>query len=415
MANQIWLDIIGVAADQGLDRLGQQHLQRLMAAQHIVAAKRFHGGLKRMELTATPRPWPQPFNAIYPLLDSWRGQATLLLATGDPLWYGIASSIRQHLPHIPPTEIRITPAVSAFQLAASRLGWGLAEVACLSLHGRAVAGVASHLAPRVRLLLLGEDKTTPQQTARLLVDNGYGAARLTALANMDRDSESRRTGTASDWAAQVPAIADCHVLAVECPPYVAGGFLPTSPGLPDAAYANDGMLTKAEVRAITLAKLQPAPGQLLWDLGCGSGSIGIEWMRAAQKAHAIGIDNRPDRLEVASKNATRLGVPDWQGVHADNRQALVNLPDPDAVFIGGGLDASLVASIMPRLKLGGRLVANGVSLATEVVLAECYNHYGGGLTRIAISHADALGSGQGWRAGMPITQWAFVKQDRATA
>ncbi|MCG8623032.1 MAG: precorrin-6y C5,15-methyltransferase (decarboxylating) subunit CbiE [Proteobacteria bacterium] len=415
-SGKVWLDVIGVPPS-GIDGLDEEAHQRLAHAKHIIASKRLLPALNNLKgnlgLAGRCRPWPSPFADLYPLLRSWRGEYTVLLATGDPLWHGVATSLTSHFP---PEEIRVTPAISAFQLAASRMLWTLEEVVCLSLHARPLAYLSLVLMPGVRLLLLANDGKTPAEVAGLLVAAGYGDAVMTAMAHIGMAEEASHTATAKEWLATkpLPSIADFHVLAVACPLGVE--FYPTTPGLGDGAYKSDGTLTKAEVRAITLANLAPAPGQLLWDLGCGAGSVGIEWMRGAKGAMAIGVDRREDRLKLARENACRLGVPDWRGVLGDSYAAVDGLPQPDAVFIGGGIDGQLVGRVLARLKAGGRLVANVVTLEGEAVVGACFDKYGGRLTRIAISHASSM-AGQAksnhqiWRATTPLTQWVWHKQN----
>ena len=417
-SKKVWLDVIGVSPS-GIAGIDGVVRQRLTHAKHIIASKRLLPALSDLGLAGRCRPWPSPFADVYPLLSGWRGEYTVLLATGDPLWYGVATSLTRHFPR---EEMRVTPSISAFQLAASRMLWAMEEVVCVSLHARPLAYLSGVLMPGVRLLILANDGKTPREVAGLLVAAGYGGACMTALAHIGMAEEASHTATAKEWVASkpTPSIADFHVLAVACPLGV--GFYPTTPGLGEGAYKSDGTLTKAEVRAITLAGLAPAPGQLLWDLGCGAGSVGIEWMRGAKGAKAIGVDRRDGRLKLAGENATRLGVPDWQGVLGENSAVVDGLPPPDAVFIGGGIDGQLVGRVMARLKAGGRLVANVVTLAGEVALVDCYGKYGGRLTRIAISHASPMAVGvkkvqathakhQIWRAGVPLTQWVWHKQN----
>ena len=408
----IWLDIFGVS-EAGLNSLSADQIMRLTSARHIIAPDRHIAAVKQLrqdqpqagDTTAEIITWPSPFSRIYDMLARWRGEPTVILATGDPLWYGAGSSI---VTRIPLNEMRIEPAVSGFQLAASRMGWPMAHVHAMTLHGRPVELIRAAIMPSSHLLILADSAATPQQAAEQLIAMGAGAAKMTALAYIGGQQEARYDGTANDWAKTPPQVADFHVLAVACPDYLEG-FYPSAPGLADSAYESDGKLTKSDIRAITLARLKPVSGQLLWDLGCGSGSIGIEWMRAAAHARAIGVELRDDRLAVATSNAIKLGVSKWACVIGENMPLAAELEQPDAVFIGGGLSRDLAELVMRRLKSGGRLVVNAVTLESEAILLELHHHHGGRLVRIAVSHAEPVGPYHGWRSAMPVTQWVWEK------
>lgn len=400
----IWLDIIGVS-ENGLADLTCDQMKRLKSARHIIAPERLITAINEHDITAEVITWPSPFSKIYDVLAEWRGTPTVILATGDPLWYGAGSSI---ITRVPIEDMRCEPAPSGFQLAASRMGWPMANLHTMTLHGRPVEHIRAAVMPSARILLLADSAATPQQVAQQLVAIGAGTAKMTALAHMGGKDEARYDGEADDWADQPPSVADFHVLAIACPDYMEA-FYPSVPGLADSAYESDGKLTKSDVRAITLARLKPASGHLLWDLGCGSGSVGIEWMRAAPHARAIGVEQRADRLAVAESNAIRLGVPKWGGVRGENITLAAELEPPDAVFIGGGLSRELAEIVMKRLKSGGRLVVNAVTLESEAILLMLRQDFGGQLVRIAISHAEPVGPYYGWRSAMPVSQWVWEK------
>ncbi|XDZ65139.1 precorrin-6y C5,15-methyltransferase (decarboxylating) subunit CbiE [Alphaproteobacteria bacterium LSUCC0684] len=401
----IWIDIIGLG-ERGVMALDRECLDRLRQAGLVIGAERMICELAGLDgFKGKAMPWPQPFLEIIPLMEKHRGTPVVVLATGDPLWYGAASTLVRYFST---DEMRITPAPSGFQLAASRMGWPLHQVATLTVHGRPHESVRRYLAPGARVLVLAHDRTSPERIGALLTEAGYGSARITALAHIGGAEESREEAAADRWADGGITVPDFHVIAIECPRQV-DGFTPLVPGLPDTAFDSDGKLTKAEVRAATLAQLRPFRGGLLWDLGCGSGSIGIEWMRAAPEARAIGIDLRDDRLAVAQKNAEKLGVPEWKGVSCKLPSGLEGLPQPDAVFIGGGLSHELIARVLERLPEGGRLVANAVTLESEMVLLAASQELGGQMSRIAISRMEQVGRLHGWRPLMPVTQWALSK------
>jgi precorrin-6Y C5,15-methyltransferase (decarboxylating) len=293
------------------------------------------------------------------------------------------------------------------------MGWPLHSASCLTVHGRPHEAVLKHLGPGHRVLVLAHDATSPGIIAGLLVGARYGDAVITVLGHIGGVDETRDQMSAQEWIAAMPQVSDFHVIAIACPDHVTH-FLPTVPGLPDDAFKSDGKLTKAELRAAALAKLKPQHGGTLWDLGCGSGSIGIEWMRAAPHARAIGFDNNQQRLGVAEGNAKTLGTPEWKGLCIDfaaaPEAAFADYPDPDAVFIGGGLTSDLVEAVLARLKDGGRLVVNTVTLESESLLTQLWGKHGGSLCRINVARAEPVGPFHGWRPLMPVTQWALEKQ-----
>lgn len=400
-----WLDVIGTNED-GLVGLAEGLLQKVIAAELVIGPPRLLDAVSKLpgfkgEVTA----WPSPFLDIIPLLEERRSRDVVILATGDPLWYGAASTLVRYFNA---DDMQITPAPSGFQLAASRMGWPLHDCVCLTVHGRPHEKVIRHLAPGAKLLILAHDASSTENIASLLDAAGYGDAMVTALGHIGGDDESRDEAPAAAWPESGLMPPDFHIIAVACPDAVSG-YLPPTPGLADTAFESDGKLTKAETRAASLARLKPQPRGLLWDLGCGSGAIGIEWMRAAHEARAIGVDSRQDRLDVARGNAERLGAPEWQGVCCDLPHGLDGLAQPDAVFIGGGLSDDLARISMNRLKPGGRLVVNTVTLESEQVLLGLWQQHGGDLTRLAISRADPVGPLHGWRPLMPVTQWVWEK------
>ena len=401
----VWLNVFGLT-EKGVAGMDRDAIASLSKAQLVIAPERVLPEINALSgFEGEAMTWPQPFLDIIPLLEKRRGENVVICATGDPLWYGAASTLQRYFSS---EEMCITPAASGFQWASARMGWPQHELRSLTVHGRPHENVLKYIAPKARLLVIAHDRQSPGKIAKLLDGAGYGDATMTILGHIGGAEETRHQSRVGDWHDAEHDIPDFHVMAIECPASVQG-FLPLAPGLPDHAFDSDGKLTKSEVRAATLSALNPHDGGILWDLGCGSGAIGIEWMRAANNSMAYGVDDRQDRLDVASGNAIRLGVPMWQAVCAKLPQGLEDLPDPDSVFIGGGLTVELVGQVLSRLRPNGRLVVNTVTLESEAVLLSLWQDHGGDLKRIAVSRADPVGPFHGWRPLMPVTQWVLTK------
>ncbi|MDR3516030.1 MAG: precorrin-6y C5,15-methyltransferase (decarboxylating) subunit CbiE [Azospirillaceae bacterium] len=397
-----WLAVVGIGED-GLDGLAPPARAQFDAAEILV------GGTRHLAMVPDDgRPrlcWPSPLTALIETLAGWRGQRVCVLASGDPQWFGVGTTLSRHFSA---AEMVIIPNVSSFSLACARLHWPIDPVECITLHGRRLDSVGRTLQPGARIVALSTDGTTPAALAALLVRHGYGASRLTVLEHLGGPAERRIESTAATWT--VPVVADLNTVAIECPAHPEARLLPLVPGLPDAAFAHDGQLTKREVRAITLAALAPVPGQLLWDVGAGSGSVAIEWLRSHPRNRAIAIERDPQRGERIQSNAANLGVPALKLVAGLAPAALTGLEPPDAIFVGGGVATpGLIAACWAALSAGGRLVANAVTLEGEAVLYTHWHQFGGDLRRLAISHAEPIGGCTGWRAAMPVTQWAAIK------
>ncbi|MEM9093550.1 MAG: precorrin-6y C5,15-methyltransferase (decarboxylating) subunit CbiE [Pseudomonadota bacterium] len=400
-----WLHVVGIGED-GMDGLSSAARALVEAAEVIVGGDRHHS--LSPNVTAERLSWPSPFDAMIDVIRAQRGRRVVILVTGDPLWYSVGALLQRA---IPADEIAYHPQLSAFQWAAARLGWSLADLETLTVHGRPPEQAVPFFAPGARLLLLTKDRTTPGAVARLLRDNGYGASRMHVLGALGGDDETILQGVAGQWAAEDPAdhAPDFHLLAVECAAEDGATVLARGPGLPDDAFRHDGKMTKQEIRAVTLAKLWPRRKALLWDVGAGCGSVAIEWMRAARDAEAIGIEPNADRRAMAAENALALGAPRLKLVEGTAPSALHGLPAPDAVFIGGGLSEPVFEAAWAALKPLGRLVANAVTLESEALLIELHSRYGGDLVKLAVSRADAVGPYRGWRPLMPVTQWSLAK------
>lgn len=397
-----WLSIVGIGED-GLEGLGEEAKALIAKAEVLIGGERHltmlpEDGRERMT-------WPSPLSALVEEIQRRRGQALCVLATGDPFCFGIGSTLARR---IPMEEMQVIPAPSAFSLACARLGWSLPEVAQLTLHGRPTTLIIPVIQPDARLLVLSDSGETPAEVAQLLCEKGFGGSEMHVLEHMGGPKE-RILELRADQA-EFPAIADFNTIAVACRADAGCEILPTVPGLPDEAFRHDGQMTKREVRAVTLSALMPGPGQLLWDVGAGCGSVAVEWMRCHPTSRAVAIERQAARCEMIASNAAGLGVPYLQLVPGEAPDCLADLPEPDAVFIGGGINATGVfEACWQALKPGGRLVANAVTLEGEARVTALQAEHGGDLRRLAVSRAEPVGPFRGWRSAMPVTQWALCK------
>ena len=400
---QPWLSVVGIGED-GFGGLSPAARTLVETAEVLVGGQRQLAMVPNREADERERlAWPSPLSALAERIGEMRGRRVCVLATGDPMQFGIGATLARH---VCPEEMTILPGVSAFALAAARLAWPLDRVCLVTLHGRPLESLALHLHPDARILILAQDRSTAPAVAQFLSERGFGGSRIVALAHMGGAGECRLDGRAADWNGDVP---DFHTLAVEC---VAGPGARWHPriGLPDDAFEHDGKLTKREARALALAKLMPHPGALLWDVGAGCGSIAVEWMRAESHARAIALEPNSDRRAMTARNAATLGVPGLEIRDGAAPKALSGLPAPDAIFLGGGISETTIAACTEALKLGGRFVAHAVTLESEAVLLSAYAAQSGELVRLSVARASPVGPYSGWRPAMPVTQWAWRKQ-----
>ena len=346
-------------------------------------------------------PLPSPLLPGLPdLIAAHAGAALVVLASGDPMFYGIGATLVRILGA---AHLVVLPHPSSVSVAAARLGWPLDDVDVVSLVGRPRELLHPLLQPGRRVLALTAETTAAASIRALLEARGFGASPVTVLADLGSEQELI-----------APADGRPHsrlaIVAIECRLDAGTAPLPRVPGLPDDAFEQDGQITKHEIRALALAALAPVPGQLLWDVGAGSGSIGIEWMRVHPASRAIAVEPRADRRDRIARNAAALGVPGLVVVPGSAPAALSGLPRPDAVFIGGGVTADgLVPACWDALAAGGRLVANAVTIEGQNALALWRSRLGGALTRIALERADDLGTFTTWRPALPVVQWSHRK------
>ncbi|WP_278191886.1 precorrin-6y C5,15-methyltransferase (decarboxylating) subunit CbiE [Streptomyces sp. TRM75563] len=398
------VSVVGIGAD-GWPGLSGTAREALREAEVLI------GGARQLDLlppecAGVRVGWPSPLRPAVPrLLAEHRERRIAVLASGDPMFYGIGRALAEELG---PEGLRVLPHPSSVSYACARLGWPLEDTEVVTLVGRPAARLAASLYEGRRLLVLSADASTPATVAALLTAHGFGPSRLRVLEQLGGEAEAYVDGVAETWA-HAPGDR-LNVIAVECRASADALRLGTVPGLPDAAYEHDGQLTKRHIRAATLGALAPAPGELLWDVGGGSGSIAIEWLRAHPSCRAVSVERDPVRAERITRNADRLGVPGLRVVTGPAPSALAELEAPDAVFIGGGLTApGLLEACLEALRPGGRLVANTVTLESEALLAARHKEFGGELVRLAVAHAVPVGGFTGWRQAMPVTQWSVSK------
>ena len=400
---QRWLTLIGIGED-GPAGLGDE------AKQLIAEAPMVFGGVRHIELmrpliTGETHQWLSPFEKSVEAVLARRGEPTVVLASGDPFFYGVGATLSRH---IPVSEMTVIPAPSSFSLATSRLGWPLQETTVLSLHGRPIDLIRPHLHSGRKILALTSDGKGPAELAALLQSSGFGASELTVMEALGGPHEKVYRQTAANFT--LSRVNDLNICGIDVKAEAGARILSLSAGLADELFEHDGQITKREIRAMTLSALAPRHGELLWDIGAGSGSIGIEWMLADPSLRAIAIEASVERVGRIRRNAANFGVPDLTVVEGEAPAALAGLSAPDAIFIGGGgSDAGVLDAAIGQLKSGGRLVANAVTTEMEALLLAEQARRGGSLIRIDIARAAPVGRMTGWRPAMPVTQWSWTK------
>ncbi len=406
IAAKHWLSIVGIGED-GWGGLNHE------AKRAITSAELLYGGARHLALIATSDfsgtriSWPSLMApAVQRILTEYRGKMRVtVLASGDPMLHGVGVSLARDLVA---TEFRVIPQISAFSLACARLGWSVAETILITLVHRPIEQLVRHLNPAQRLVIFSEDGGTPAKVAQVLKNSGYGLSRMHLFENLGGPSERSASELAASWPAE--QCASLNLIAVLCNPDTDAKPRSLAPGLPDDAFDTDGQLTKREVRAVTLASLAPLPNQTLWDVGAGSGSIGIEWMRHHPSCSCIAFEAREDRVLRIRTNAARLGVPALRVIQGTVPATFEGLRPPDTIFLGGGVaNNDLFDACWAVLPPGSRLVANAVTLQSETCLAARHALHGGELTRMMVSRADVIGESHVWRPMMPITQLTVIR------
>ena len=410
-----WLYVIGIGED-GWDDLSADSRELLYKSEIVIGGER-HLKMIPGDWEGERIIWASPIReAVTKILD-WRpsepgsGKKVAVMASGDPLCYGIAAKLLRHLPI---EEIWIKPALSTFSLICSRVGWSLPDIETLTIHGRPLEMLHTFVQPGAKLLVLNQDEGSPKQAAELLAARGFGKSQITVLEHLGGSKERQFSGQADSW--KHPDGAALNAMAIECIAGTRANVLARIPGLPDDAFLHDGQLTKREIRAATLSRLMPVVDQVLWDVGAGCGSVAIEWMRCNPRCKAVAIEKSESRLKMIQQNAFQLGVPMLDIVPGNAPEVLVDLPAPDAIFIGGGLSGgNMLETCWNALNPGGRLVANAVTLEGEQKLVQWQkvnaekNGASGDLARLAVSHVETLGKFQSWKEVRSVTQLTVIK------
>ncbi|QIB33024.1 precorrin-6y C5,15-methyltransferase (decarboxylating) subunit CbiE [Ancylobacter pratisalsi] len=406
-----WLSIVGMG-EEGIEGLLNAARMAISDAELVFGGAR-HLALAGSAIKGTASPWPSPFERGIEAVLAARGRKVCVIASGDPFLYGVGAVLARHLTA---PEMRAFPAPSSFSLAASRLGWALADTACLTVHGRSLDLIRAHLHPGRRLLVLTSDGAGPGEIAALLTQAGFAGSTLHVLEALGGPRERVRTARAERFAQAFDGtvIDPLNLVGIEVVAGESARIIARAPGLPDDLFEHDGQLTKREVRAVTLSALAPRRGEMLWDIGAGAGSVAIEWMLADPSLRAIAIEERAARAARVRRNAASLGTPGLKVIEGRAPQVLGGLPVPDAIFIGGGAgDDGVVDAALAALRPGGRLVVNAVTLETEARLISLHAARGGELVRLSIARAVPVGGLTGWRPAMPVTQWSWTKPPTA--
>ncbi|MEO9330109.1 precorrin-6y C5,15-methyltransferase (decarboxylating) subunit CbiE [Gordonia aurantiaca] len=405
--------VVGIGAD-GWRGLGDHARDELRGARVIFGAARQLALLDEAaaELAGDRIAWRSPMSEHLAAVlagtdaDAASTGTVHILASGDPMFHGVGASI---VSRVGADRVRVIPAVSSAGHACARLGWDLATTRVVSAVTADPEIVLTETTDGARVLVLSRDQNTPAAIAKILVDNGFGDSTVTVLEQLGGPGERVYSSPAHTWSYPEPD--PLNIVAIDC----AGPRSSRAPGRDDDAYDHDGQITKSTIRAATVAALEPAGPQLLWDIGAGSGSVTIEWLRADVRGRAIAFERDPDRARRLSSNARRHGVAHRLTVRGAAPDALADAPTPDTVFIGGGLDDEVLDLAWAALRDGGRIVVNAVTVENQSILIRRHGELGGTLRRLSVETLAPLGTMSTWRPALPIVQWAATKPARTTS
>jgi len=401
-----WITVIGIGAD-GLAGLGKEARDALGNTVLLVGGSRHQEMIADSDLpTAAKRlTWSCGIDAAIDEMETWRGKPVVVLASGDPMNYGAGSTLARRFG---PDEIAIIPYPGAFSLACARMVWSIPDTVTMTVHGRAYAALNLHMRPEERIVALSWNGDTPKVLADLLCARGFGQSHMTVFSNMGAEDEQRFEGTADGWHHE--NVPDLNTVCIECIGGSDAVFWPRTPGLPEEAFEHDSQITKREVRAVTVAQLAPQAGDMLWDVGAGSGSVAIEWLRSTDGTHAFAIEGDDDRSDRIRRNADNLGVPHLGVVMGKAPGALANLPDPDKVFVGGGVaNDGVLEACWDRLALGGVLVANAVTMEAQQRLMAFGGNANAAFTRLSVARSGDVGRLTAMRPMMDVLQMTVRK------
>jgi precorrin-6Y C5,15-methyltransferase (decarboxylating) len=387
--------VVGIGADgtAGLSAASRAELER---------ATIIHGSPRQLDLIddsikAPRREWPSPMLPALKALPA-DGPDIHIVASGDPLLHGVGGTL---IRLFGAGRVRVLPHVSSVTLACARMGWNFHETEVISL---VTADPHTAIRRGGQAIVLSRNKETPRTLATALEAYGRGDSDFTVLERLGAPDERRRDGTARHWAHTAPTdVDDLNIIAIR---YLPDGRMAS---LPDDAFMHDGQITKHGIRAVTLAALNPRPGQRLWDVGAGSGSVAVEWCRSTPGCTAVAFELDERRRLNIGFNAAANGVSvEVRGTAPDE---FAEAPAPSAIFVGGGLTRpGLLDACLDLLPAGGHLVANAVTVESEAVLAQECSRRGGELRRFQHYQGEPLGGFTGWRPQYPVTQWSVTKQ-----
>lgn len=414
--DQPWLSIIGMGAD-GLNSLSAKAQMALDAAEVLVSSPRLFALIPKDDRTRIE--WSSPLSASLPALENCRSQKVAVIATGDPLCFGVGNWL---LTKFSIDEMTIYPGVSAFALACARMGWSQHKATLHTLHGRDDSTIRDIITPDAKLVILSENATTPGAVCSHLINLGYGGSEVSVLSHLDGSKESRTDGIARDSAAIFDAVFeanpdnDLNTVAVHCIAGTDARILSRAPGIPDQHFSKFKKMTKSELRSLSISKLAPQPGDIMWDVGAGSASVAVEFLRLASGGAAYTFDTDEEAKAHQNKNADNFGLPNLLvAPHSELplQDDDLNCEAPDAIFMGGGISQDRVEAALHFLKPGGRFVCNAVTIESEADLLALYTKHGGNLSRISIERAEPLGALHGFKPAMTITQWYWQKEHQA--